>query len=363
MKKLDWYILKKFLSTFVFTMLALTVIAVVIDTSEKADDFVKSGLSSWQIVTHYFVGFVPFIMSMIFPLMVFIAVIYFSSKMAGQSEFIAILAGGVRYNRMLRPFMIGALLLSVIFWFASQYWVPMANEIRTDFQATYIDRNSSYNGNPFRNSNYYLRVDSVTFVGMRYYDTARKSASNFFLSKVRNHQIYYNLRAETIHWDTAKKNWKLDNVIEREINGLTEKARKIPSMNMNLNVKPSELRRDEYLKDKLTTPQLNEFIRMEELRGTEGLNTFKVERYHRDATPFSVIIMTLIGAVIATRKIRGGSGLHLAFGLVTASIFVVMDKFSVTFSTKGNFPPILAAWLPNILFSILAIWLYRRTPK
>lgn len=189
MKKLDWYILKKFLSTFVFTMVAITAIAVVIDTSEKADDFVKSGLTSWQIVTHYFVGFVPFIMSMIFPLMVFIAVIYFSSKMAGQSEFIAILAGGVKYNRMLRPYFIGAVLLAAIFWFASQYWVPRANEIRTNFQATYIDRNSSYNSDPFRNSNYYLRVDSNTFVSMRYYDTARKLANNFYRIKLGQHAV------------------------------------------------------------------------------------------------------------------------------------------------------------------------------
>ena len=182
MKKLDWYILKKFLSTFVFTMLAITAIAVVIDTSEKADDFVKSGLTTWQIITHYFIGFIPFIMSMIFPLMVFIAVIYFSSKMAGQSEFIAILAGGVKYGRMMRPYLVGAILLALLLWFADQYWVPRAEEIRTNFQATYIDKNSSYNSDPYRSNNYYLRVDSVTFVGMRYYDTSRKAASIFFLS-------------------------------------------------------------------------------------------------------------------------------------------------------------------------------------
>src|SRR4029077_6880589 len=363
MKKLDWYILKKFLTTFVFTMLAITTIAVVIDTSEKADDFVRWGLTSWQIVTHYFICFLPFIMSMIFPLMVFIAVIYFSSKMAGQSEFIAILAGGVKYNRMLRPYFIGAVLLAAIFWFASQYWVPRANEIRTNFQATYIDRNSSYNSDPFRNSNYYLRVDSNTFVSMRYYDTARKLANNFFLSKVKNNSIYHTLRAESIRWDTSKKNWKLENIIQRDIDGLKETAVKIPSMNINLNVNPRELRRDEYLKDKLTTPELKQFIRMEEIRGSEGLNTYREERFHRDATPFSVIIMTFIGAILATRKIRGGSGLHLAIGLVTASVFVVMDKFSVTFSIKGNFSPLLAAWLPNIIFSILAFWLYIRAPK
>jgi lipopolysaccharide export system permease protein len=363
MKKLDWYILKKFLTTFVFTMLLITVIAVVIDTSEKADDFVKSGLSSWQLVTHYFIGFVPFIMSMIFPLMVFIAAIYFSSKMAAQSEFVAILAGGVRYNRMLRPFLVGAIILAVFFWFASQYWVPKANEIRTNFQSTYIDPHSSYNGDPYRTNNFYLRVNAETYVGLRYYDTARKTAGAFFLSKIKNNKIYYNLRAETMHWDTTKKNWMLMNVVEHTNEGLKETARKIPNMNINLNVKPEELRRDEYLKDKFTTPELKRFIKMEEIRGSEGLNTYKEERYHRDATPFSVIILTMIAAVIATRKVRGGSGLLLAVGLVMAAVFVIMDKFSVTFATKGNFSPMLAAWMPNIIFSFVAAWLYWKAPK
>jgi lipopolysaccharide export system permease protein len=295
--------------------------------------------------------------------MVFIACIYFSTKMAGQSEFIAILAGGVPYPRMLRPFMVGAVLLALLFWYASQYWVPKAEVIRTNFQATYIDRNSSYNSDPYRSSSYYLRVDSGTYVGLRYYDTARKVASSFFLSKVRNDKIYYNLRAESMRWDTAKKDWLLTSVVEQTNDGLKETARLISSMHINLNMRPEELKRDDYLKDKLTTPQLRRFIRMEELRGSEGLNTYKVESYHRDASPFSVIILTVIGAVIATRKIRGGSGIHLALGLVLAATFVIMDKFSVTFATKGNFSPMLAAWTPNIIFGVVAVWLYRRAPK
>jgi lipopolysaccharide export system permease protein len=362
-KILDVYILKKFLGTFVFTMLIITIIAVVIDTSEKADDFVRSGLSAWQLVTSYYIGFIPFIMSMIFPLMVFIAIIYFSSKMAGKSEFIAILAGGVRYNRMLRPYLIGAIFLSVIFWLASQYWVPRANEIRTNFQTVYVDRNSSYNGDPYKTNNFYLRVDPHTFVGFRYYDTANKAASNFFLQKLRGNTVYYTVRAESIRWDAVKKDWRLGSVIERTINGEKESLKKLDSLHMNLNVQPKELRRDDYLKDQLTTPELHQFIHMEEVRGSEGLNTFKVELYHRDATPFSVIIMSMIGAVIASRKIRGGSGLHLAVGIVMAAIFVVMDKFAVTFSTKGSLPPMLAAWLPNIIFSGVAWVFYIRTPK
>jgi lipopolysaccharide export system permease protein len=363
MKILDWYILKRLLITFVFTMLTITVIAVVIDTSEKADDFARSGLSAGQLVTHYFFGFVPFIMSMIYPLMVFIATIYFSSKMAGKSEFVAILASGVRYNRMLRPYFIGALLLAGLFWYASQYWVPRAEEIRTNFQANYIDKNSSYNGDPYRSSNYYLRVNSESYVGLRYYDTARKTAGGFFLSKIKNNKIYYNLRAESMRWDTATKTWQLTNVTEHTIDGLKETARLIPSMHINLNVKPEELRRDDYLKNKFTTPDLKRFIRMEEIRGSEGLSTYKEERYHRDASPFSVMILTMMGAVISTRKVRGGSGLLLAIGLVTAALFVIMDKFSMTFATKGNFSPMLAAWMPNIIFSFVAAWLYWRAPK
>src|ERR1700760_1432473 len=362
-KLLDGYILRKFLGTFIFTMLVITVIAVVIDTSEKADDFVRSGLSFWQLITHYYIGFIPFIMSMIFPLMIFIAVIYFSSKMAGRSEFIAILAGGVRYNRMLRPYFIGSVFLAVIFWLASQYWIPKANEIRTDFQAVYVDRNSSYNGDPYKNNNFYLRVDPVTFVGFRYYDTLNKVATNFFMQKLKGNKVYYNVRAESVRWDTTKKDWKLTTVVERTIDGVKETLKKQDSMHLNLNVQPRELRRDDYLKDKLTTPELHQFIHMEELRGSEGLNTYKVELYHRDATPFSVLLMAIIGAIIASRKIRGGSGLHLAVGIVLAAIFVVMDKFAVTFSTKGNLPPIVAAWLPNMIFSGIACILYVKTPK
>jgi lipopolysaccharide export system permease protein len=363
-KILDVYILKKFLGTFVFTMLVITIIAVVIDTSEKADDFVRSGLTGWQLVTNYYIGFIPFIMSMIFPLMVFIAIIYFSSKMAGKSEFIAILAGGVRYNRMLRPYLIGAIFLSVIFWLASQYWVPRANEIRTNFQTVYVDRNSSYNGDPTKNTNnFYLRVDPNTFVGFRYYDTANKTASSFFLQKLHGNTVNYTVRADNIRWDPRKKDWKLTGVVERTITGEQETLKKLDTLHINLNVQPKELRRDDYLKDQLTTPELHQFIHMEEVRGSEGLNTFKVELYHRDATPFSVIIMSVIGAVIASRKIRGGSGLHLAVGIVMAAIFVVMDKFAVTFSTKGNLPPLLAAWLPNIIFTGVAWVFYVRTPK
>jgi lipopolysaccharide export system permease protein len=363
MKILDWYILKRFLVTFVFTILTITVIAVVIDTSEKTDDFVRSGLSTTEIITKYYYGFVPFIISMIFPLIVFIAVIFFTSKLAGRSEIVAILANGVNFNRMLRPYLIGGTLLAILLWLGNQYVIPRANGIRSDFQINYIDRHSTYQPGGFSNNHFHLRADSNTYFGLRYYDTAAKMASGFFLEKIKDNRVYYNLRAESIRWDTAKHNWKLENVIERKINGMRESVKEIPSMNINLNLLPSDLRKDEYLKDKLITPELTRFIHMEELRGAEGLNTLKVERYRRDATPVSVIILTIIGVSVAARKTRGGSGIPLAIGIVAASTFVVMDKFSTVFSTKGNLHPVLAAWLPNMFFGIIAWWMYKRAPK
>jgi lipopolysaccharide export system permease protein len=136
-----------------------------------------------------------------------------------------------------------------------------------------------------------------------------------------------------------------------------------PKLTMNFNFKPFDLKRDEYAKDKLVTPELDEFIALEELRGSEGLNALKVERYRRDATPASVILLTLIGAVVASRKVRGGSGVHLAIGFITAALFILTDRFSTIFSTKGNLPPLIAAWLPNVMFSFVALWFYKRAPK
>ena len=362
MKKLDWYIFKNLLTTFFFSLFLFAFISIVIDVSEKTDDFVNSGLSFKEIITKYYYGFIPHILALLFPLFVFIAVIFFTSKMAGRSEIVAILASGISFNRFLRPFFIAGLFLAGILWFANQYVIPIANDIRVNFQANYIDNNSSYNPLMSKRSNLYIRIDSFTYAGVNY-DTASKTGSNFFMQRIRGNQVTYNLRAENISWDTAKRKWLLDNIIERTINGLKENVTMTPKRVMNFNFKPFDLKRDEYAKDKLITPELDRFITLEELRGAEGLNALKVERYRRDATPVAVLLLTIIGVVVASRKVRGGSGIHLAMGFITAAIFILTDRFSTIFSVKGNLSPMLAAWLPNIIFTFVAIWFYRRAPK
>ncbi|MDB5231719.1 MAG: YjgP/YjgQ family permease [Chitinophagaceae bacterium] len=363
MKKLDWYILKKFLITFFFCILLFTIIAVVIDISEKTDDFVKSGLTTRKIITNYYFGFVPHIMALLFPLFVFIAVIFFTSKMAGRSEIIAILASGISYRRMLVPYWIGGILLALMLWFANHMLIPRAQELRTDFEARYVNGNSSYNPLMRTTSNIYFRVDTFTYAGIHYYDTGSKSGGPFFMHKIIKNQLVYNLRAETIRWDTAKKKWSLQTVIERKIHPLKEEVSSETTRDMNFNFKPFDLSRDEYAKNKLTTPELNQFIKLEELRGSEQINELKIERYKRDASAASVMILTLIGVAVASRKVRGGSGMHLAIGFLTAAMFILTDRFSTIFSTKGNLPPLLAAWIPAFIFIVVAYFFYRRAPK
>src|SRR6476619_5165484 len=194
--KLDWYILKKFFVTFIFCMLLFTVIAVAVDSSEHTDDFVKSKLSTMQIIRQYYVGFIPWIWGLLYPLFVFIAVIFFTSKMAIRSEVIAIIASGTSYNRWLRPYLIAGLVFATVLWFANRYSIPRAIEIKANFQARYID-------NPINSQSQergcagciYKRLDSVTYIGIRNYDTALKAAGPFFLEKVRKNKVFYNLRA------------------------------------------------------------------------------------------------------------------------------------------------------------------------
>ena len=363
MKKIDWYILKKFLTTFFFAIFLFAIIAIVVDVSEKTDDFVKSGLGVRKIITQYYFGFIPHIIALLFPLFVFIAVIFFTSKMAGQSEIIAILASGTSYSRWLRPYWLGGILLAIILWFSNQYVVPRANQLRGNFEAKYIDGNSSYNSLLSASSNIYLRVDSFTYAGIYFYDTLTKRGGPVYMYTIDSNQVVRNTRAEVISWDTASKKWKFESVIDRKLRPLEEKVTMEMTKLMNFSFKPYDLSRDKYTKDKLTSPELDRFIKLEELRGAEGLNDLKVERYRREATCVTVLLLTLIGAIVAGHKVRGGSGVHLAVGFMMAALFIITDRFSTIFSTKGNLPPLIAAWIPNMLFVFVVIYFYRKAPK
>ncbi len=364
MKKLDWYILSRYIITFLFCLILFTLIAVVIDISEKADDFVKSGLTAGEIFEQHYMGFIPRIDAMLFPLFIFISVIFFTSKLAGRSEIIAMLSSGVSFRRFMIPYIIGGLLFTMLLWMGYQYIVPNANKKWADFEKRYIDvniglapQNASYK------QNIYFRIDSNTYAGIKGYDTISKSGSNFTVQRFVNDRMVYNLRALNFRWDTIAKKWELNNVLERNIHSKNETVLMSQKKLVSYSFKPIDLRKDDYLKDQMPTGELNAFIEMERMRGSEMLNTLLLERYNRDAIPVSVLILTIIGATLASKKVRGGSGLHLALGVIISMLYILFSRFSVVFATKGNFTPLLAAWTPNIIFGFLALYLYKKAPK
>jgi lipopolysaccharide export system permease protein len=363
MKHIDRYILKKFFLTFFFFLIALTVLVIIVDLSEKTDDFAKAKLPISTIIVQYYFGFIPRIDAMLFPLFIFLSVIFFTSVMAGRSEIIAILSSGVSFSRFLRPYMFGGLVFTIFLWWCNQYVLPIANQKWATFNSRYIDFNYGGYENTSTISNKYFKLDSFSYAGVRYYDTISRNGNNFFIQKFKNTSLIYNLRAQSISWDTASRKWKLDNVMERTINGLRQEVKQSTVKQMNFNFKPRDLQRDEYMKDKLSTPDLDEFINLEKIRGAEDVNTLLLEKHNRNANPVSVFILTIIGASIASKKIRGGSGFHLALGVMICVLYILVSRFSTVFSVKGNFNPIVAAWLPNVVFGLLAWYLYRRNSK
>ncbi|MCX6209506.1 MAG: LptF/LptG family permease [Bacteroidetes bacterium] len=367
MKILDWYIIKKFLSTFFFSILLFIVITLVIDISEKTDDFVKSHLSASTIFTQYYLGFIPHMTAMLFPLFVFIAVIFFTSKMAAHSENIAILASGTTFNRWLRPYFIGGTFLAAVLWVSSMFIIPNANKKRTAFETRYIDANSSYektmsitNG---RGSSMYIKIDSFSYAVINNYDTASLSSSGCTIFRITKDKVYESLQADKLYWDKKTKKWALSNVYKRNIDTIKETLTQLPNFNLATDVTPQDLLRGKYTKDILTSPQLKRTINLEQQKGAENVNELMVEYGRRSATPVSVIILTLLGAIVAGRKIRGGSGANLALGFITAALFILADKFSTIFSTKGNLHPYIAVWIPNVIFSFVVLYLYKKAPK
>ena len=345
-------------------MILFTTIVVVVDMSEKTEDFVKSGLSAWGLITEYYVGFIPRIDAMLFPLFVFISVIFFTSKMAGRSEVIAILSSGISFSRYLRPFFIGGLFLSMLLWLGYQFVVPRANFTWSEFQKKYVDVNQAPNANSSSyKQNIYFRIDSNHYASIKGYDTVSKTGTNLSVQQIHNNKIIYNLRAMSFRWDTARKKWMLNNVLERKINNNDEINTFSTSKLMSYNFKPQDLRKDDYLKEQMTTPELDAFIKLEKMRGSETLSALQVERHNRDAIPMSVLILTIIGAVLASKKVRGGSGMHLAIGVLISVCYILFGRLSVVFATKGSFSPWLAAWIPNIIFGMVAVYLYKKAPK
>ncbi len=354
LNKIDRYILKNFLLTFVVLLAAFSAIAIVIDLTEKIKDFVGNKVPLKQILL-YFQNFLPFILALLFPIFIFVAVIFFTSKMANRSEIIAILNSGMSFRRMLRPYVFGAGLISIILLFANHFIIPRANKSRLKFEERYLWEHS-YS----RDDNFHMRISPSEYIFMQNYNPESKTGYRFSYEKVQGTRIVEKVNADRCQYDSIGKQWKLFDVVSRTNQEIGEQLQLSPTLTKKYKFGPADLIERREAKQMMTTPQLNAYIKRETEKGSENLNEYFIEKYRRTASPFSAFVLSIIGACIASRKVRGGSGIHLAIGLMISAAYIFMMQFSTTFAIKGNLHPFVAVWIPNIVFSFIAFGIYRK---
>lgn len=359
MNLLDRYIIQKYIGTFAFILLILTSIAIIIDITEKIDDFLVSGLSAWEITTQYYVHFIPWIIMMLAPIFVFISVIFFTSKLTGDSEIIAMLAGRVSFFRLLVPYLISASFLAGLFYMTNHYWLPDSNKKFFEFTNEYTSSSVEKS-----KENVHFQFKRDTLVYTQSWNDTDKSGYRFSLEVFEGRVMTYKISADKIQWDTTKNNWKLENYIERiYINELEDKINDQPNGNFDWGFKPMDFLVQINIKESMTTPELIKFIDEQQAKGAENLQFYEAEKYKRTAVPVSTIILTIIAYAMTTKKRRNGMGIYIVAGLAISGIYIMIQQFSTVFSTKGNLEPVWGAWIPNIIFLIVALILIWRSPK
>src|SRR5690606_56352 len=360
MNIIDRYIIKKYLSTFVFTVGIFIIVIVVFDVSEKLDDFLKyKAPMSKVFLDYYALGSIPFFLNMLTPLINFIAVIFFTSKMADQTEVVPILSGGMSFNRFLRPYMIAA---SIIFLFTlvSNIWIiPYTNKVKVNFENVYVKPHKISTST----MSTHMQIDSNTYVYIDNFDTKRNIGYNFSLEKFDGDQLIEKLMAQSITWDSVATKWKIKDYTVRMIDGLTETMEKGVDRDTTLDMLPRDFETYDNVFTAMDTKELNQRIAKEETRGTGMMTDLLLEKYKRYIGPFSAYILTLMGVSLSSKKVRGGIGLSLGIGIALSFTFLVLVQFSTMFSLKGGLPPLIAILIPNVLFLVLALWLKYKAPK
>jgi lipopolysaccharide export system permease protein len=357
-KILDWYIIRKFLGTFFFALGLIIAIAIVFDISEKIDDFLEKEAPMRAIVFDYYLNFIPFFGNLFSPLFVFISVIYFTSRMASQTEIVAILSSGVSFKRMLVPYMVGAAILASISLYLNNYVIPHSNTTRIAFETKYIK-------NPFiyKNKHVHRQIAPGEFIYFESFNNIDKIGYQFSFEKFKDGKLTYKLLSDRVIWDSVKTKWTVESYFIRHIDGMNERVESGFQKDTVFAFTPDEFsRRSNYI-ETMDTGVLNDFIKQEQSRGSEEVPFYLVEKYRRTSFPFATFILTIIGVSLSSRKVRGGIGVQIGAGILLSFTYIMFMQVSQTFATNGNMPAILAVWLPNIFFSMIAAYLLRSAMK
>ncbi|MFB5944990.1 LptF/LptG family permease [Albibacterium profundi] len=355
---IDKYIIKKYLGTFIFTMAIFTVVMVIFDISERLDDFLEHKAPLSKIAFEYYAGFIPFYLNFLSPLINFIAVIFFTAKMADQTEIVPILSGGMSFNRFLKPYIISASLIFLVTFVFNLYVIPKTNKLKIGFENVYVkpmDSNTK--------TSTHMQIDPNTFVYIKSFDNDRKIGYDFILEIFDGQELKSKLIADRITWDSVNTKWNIQNYSIRTIDSLKEEMIKGSSKDTTLDMSPKDFEVYDNIFIAMDLDELNDRIEKEKLRGTGYMTHLLLEKYKRFVYPFSAFILTLMGVALSSRKVRGGIGLSLGVGIALSFTYILFIQFATMFSLKGGLSPLIAVLIPNVIFGALSIILLIKAPK
>lgn len=339
----------------------ITMVAIAIDFFEKVDKFLKDTVTTEEIVFDYYLNFIPWINGLLWPLFALLAVIFFTSRMAANSEIISMLSAGISYNRIMRPFLIAAVLIASVHWVGKNYLIPKSNKIKGEFESEHIRKSDKKTLED--NTHFFLNPDEKVYI--KYFRKYDSTANTFRLERFDEGKLVYILKARKLIFKEKPNTWTLKDYEYHSFDGLNEKMviTNGGSMDTVFNFTPDDFFRYRNQMEMMTTNDLREFIQQEESRGIDTATKFKTELYSRSADPFTIIILTLMGLAISSRKTRGGMGFQLAAGVILGASFVIIQKFSMTFSINLGLHPLIGAWLPNVLFGMITLYLLKKAQK
>lgn len=359
LKRLDRYIIVKFLGTYFFAIALIISIAVVFDINENIDRFINNRAPLKAIIFDYYLNFIPYYTNLFSPLFVFIAVIFFTSKLAENSEIIAMFSTGMSFKRLMYPYMISAACIALVTYVLSTEVIPTGSVTRLRFESIYKKKKSDTYAR-----NIQLEVDSGVIAYMERYEDYNKTGYRFSLDKFESHQLVSHMTARRITYDTtAVHKWTVRDYMIREMKGMKETITRGDRLDTIINMEPQDFLITRGQQETMTSPQLHSYIQKQKQRGFANIKIFEVEYHRRIATSFAAFILTVIGVSLSSQKRKGGMGLHLGIGIALSFSYILFQTISSTFAINGNVPASIAVWIPNVLYLFIAIYLYRKAPK
>ncbi len=360
-KKLDWYIIRKFIGTYFFAIALIISISIVFDVNENLAKFTQYHAPLRAIVVDYYMNFVPYVANLFSPLFVFIAVIFFTSRLAGNSEIISMLAAGVSFKRLMRPYMISAAFIAILSFYLGSYVIPKGTIVRQNFETMYKNKKKNTQA-----ENVQLQVGKGVIASIQHYDNTVKRGYGFNLYKFENKKLVNHMTAREIQYDTisdSKFHWKAFQWRIRDLRGMSENITSGAEVDTLIMMEPTDLVFSKGQQETFTSPQLREYISKQIDRGSGNVVQYEVEYHKRIASSFASFILTTIGVSLSSRKRKGGMGLYLGIGLALSFAYIMLQTVSATFAINANTPPMLAAWVPNIIFAVIAWFCYRKAPN